>query len=560
MKKRGIALLLALVLMLRILPVQAQAASALAAITFDDGPSKYTSGLLDELDKRDVKVTFFMQGCNAEKYPSVVKRAYEAGHQIASHTYNHPQLTKLSDKEIQNQLSTTDSILNNAIGTNNSYMLRPPYGSTNERVLPAIGRPAIIWSVDTLDWKSRNADAVYQHIVNDTKDGSIVLLHDLYATSVSGALRGIDTLLSQGYELVTVEELLRRRGSDAVSGKKYFSASGKTTLPGISQPAITPAETEDGYLVSLSADEGTAIYYTTDGTAPTSQSTLYTGPFRLEGGADVKAFAAYTLNGGRSRVSEATLELPRAEKPVITLTEDTAVMTSGGEIYYTLDGTVPTAAAARYSGPVPVTAGTFIQAIAVQPGCRDSQASSLLYSGLGNIFSDIRPTNWYYHAVDSVVFQGLMTAANQTFSPEGTVRRRDLVTVLYRQAGQPEPLDTYIFSDVTGSDSAYAAIMWAAEQNILSGFEDGTIRPDAAVTREQLAVILYRMRPEPPEVDPAALYSFEDWESIQDYARDAVAWTVSQGILSGVSDTLLSPDSTVTRAQLASIVLRCQAF
>ena len=565
MKKRSIALLLALLIVFGIMPVQAEAASdpKLAAITFDDGPSKYTDGLLDELSKRGVTATFFMQGCNAERYSSVVKKAYEAGHQIASHTYNHPNLVKLGSQEIQNQLATTDSIFDNATGVHNVYMLRPPYGSINSRVLSEIGRPAIIWSVDTLDWKSRNADAVYRHIVNDTKDGSIVLLHDLYSTSVSGALRGIDTLLEQGYELVTVQELLRRRGYDTASGKKYSSAAGSTTLPAIAPPLITPTDTEDGYLISLSADEGTVIYYTTDGTSPTSQSPIYTQPLQIDGTVTVKAFAAYDLNGGRSQVSEVTLDVPRTEMPVITLEENTATLSAAGEIHYTLDGTIPTSDAAQYIEPMPVTAGTMIRAIAMQPGHRNSKVRSLLYSDLGNQFSDITLTSWYYHDVDRVVSQDLMTTDHLAFSPEGTVTRRDLVTVLYRMAGKPEPSGTYSFSDVPSSDIAYEAIHWAAEQGILSGFEDGTIRPNAPVTREQLAVIFYRMCPAVSISAPSAqtvLHLFHDAESIQSYARDAVDWMVSNGMLRGVSDSLLSPEGTVTRAQLSSIVLRYQEF
>lgn len=568
MKKKSIALLLALILVMGIMPAEVKASDQpkLAAITFDDGPSQYTDGLLDELSKRNVFVTFFMQGCNAERYPSVVKKAYEAGHQIASHTYNHPNLNKLSSTAIQDQLSRTDGILDNATGVQNSYLLRPPYGNANKQVLSVIGRPAVIWSVDTLDWKSRNADAVYQHIVNDTRDGSIILLHDLYATSVSGALRGIDSLLEQGYELVTVSELLRRRGYDAAAGTKYSSAAGNTTLPGISPPNITPTESGDGYLVSLSADEGTLIYYTTDGTPPTSQSAVYAGPFPADPAITIKAFAAYDLNGGRSRVSEITLDVPRAKMPDIVLEGDTAVFSAEGEIHYTLDGTIPTADTPQYTGPVPVSAGTMIQAVAVQPERRNSQVRSLLYSDLGNQFSDIDLTSWYYHDVDRVVSQQLMTTDHLAFSPERMVTRRDLVTVLHRMADQPEPQGTYAFPDVTDSDSAYDAIMWAAEQHILSGFEDGTIRPDDPVTREQLSVVLYQMHSNASDSghmgqhpsSQTELHSFEDWESIQSYAWDAVVWAVRSGILRGVSDTSFSPGGTVTRAQLSSIVLRYQ--
>ena len=207
-KKRMLALLLTLVLLVGMTQVRAEAAGQkLAAITFDDGPGPYTDNLLDELAKRNVPVTFFMQGYRAAQYPAVVKKAYEAGHQIASHTYDHPSLTKIGDKAIQKQVSATAAILNQAVGGNYSYMVRPPYGSVNARVLKALNVPAVLWSVDTLDWKSLNADAVCQHILNDTKDGSIILLHDIHATSIPGALRGIDALRSQGYELVTVSEL-----------------------------------------------------------------------------------------------------------------------------------------------------------------------------------------------------------------------------------------------------------------------------------------------------------------------------------------------------------------
>lgn len=563
MGKRSIALLLALVLVFGTIPARATAAPAqkLAAITFDDGPGPYTDGLLDELAKRGVVVTFFMQGHNASRYPSVVKKAYEAGHQIASHTYDHPILTSLSDTAIQNQLSATANVLNRAAGASNSYMVRPPYGSINARVLSALNAPAILWSVDTRDWESRNADAVYQHIMSDTRDGSIVLLHDIHPTTIPGALRGIDALLAQGYELVTVSELLRRRGYDAVPGSKFSSAPGSTTLPGISQPVITPVETAGGRFITLSADAGTTIYYTTDGTAPTSQSTVYTGPFPLDGAATVKAFAALALNGGRSRVSELTLGIPRAKAPAIALNDGLAVISASGEIHYTLDGTAPTANSQRYTEPVPLPVNTMIQAVAIQPGYRDSLVSGLMRSELGNLFSDVPPTEWYYHDVDRVVSQGLMATEERAFFPERTATRRELVSVLYRLAGTPNTYGSFPIPDVTDADPAYAAIVWAVERHILTGFQDGTIRPDSTLTREQLAAALFRMQGENQAAGPAQmrLYSFEDWGSVHDYARSAMAWAVSSGLLNGVSDTILAPGGALTRAQLASIALRIQA-
>lgn len=563
-RKRSMALLLALALVFAMMPMCAAAEQGqkLVAITFDDGPGPYTDGLLDELAQRGVVVTFFMQGHNASRYPDVVKKAYESGHQIASHTYDHLQLTKLGDKGIQNQLSVNASILDQAIGTNLSYMLRPPYGSVNSRVLAVVNTPVILWSVDTRDWESRNADAVYRHIVNDTKDGAIVLLHDIHPTSIPGALRGIDALRDQGYELVTVSELLRRRGYEAVPGQKYYSAPGKTTLPGVSRPAILPVETEEGWSVTLSADTGATIYYTTDGTAPTSQSAVYTGPFSLSGGETVKAFAALSLNGGRSQVAEKTLEAPRAKPPVITLQDGLVVITAEGEIHYTLDGTTPTVHSEQYAGPVPLPVSTMICAIAVQSGYRNSHVSSLLHSDLGNLFVDIRPTDWYYRDVDTIVSQGLMTTQGQAFCPNRALTRRELVTVLYRIAGQPEPQSQVSMPDVSLDDPAYTALSWAVEQQILTGFTDGSICPDRTVTREQLAVILFRLQQEAPEgqLPQQTLQGFTDWETVQGYAQDAMGWMVSGGLLHGVSDTLLAPGGTVTRAQLASIVLRAQAL
>ena len=314
--------------------------------------------------------------------------------------------------------------------------------------------------------------------------------------------------------------------------------------------------------MTLSADAGTTIYYTTDGTVPTSRSAVYTGPFLLEEAATVRAFAAYTLNGGRSRVSELTLDIRRAKAPVIALENDLAVVSAGGEIRYTLDGTEPTANSERYIEPVPLPAGAMIRAMAIEPGCRSSRAVSLLHSEEGNLFSDVLPTQWYYHDVDQAVSQGLMTTEGQAFFPERAATRREVAEALYRLAGSPETVGAFSIPDMTAGDPGYAAVRWAVERHILTGFEDGTVRPEAAVTREQLAALLFRMRAEAPLSGPSQmrLYVFDDWKSISDYAWDAMGWAVYHGLLQGVSDTVLEPGGAVTRAQLASIVLRVQTL
>jgi peptidoglycan/xylan/chitin deacetylase (PgdA/CDA1 family) len=566
MKKRGFALLLTLALLLGCLPTTTLAAEQtqkLVAITFDDGPSKYTDGLLDALAQRDVVVTFFMQGCNAENYPSVVKKAYEAGHQIASHTYDHPYLTSLSTASVQSQVSKTVSILNNATGQTNSYFLRPPYGSYNSSVLATIATPAILWSVDTRDWESRNADAVYNQIVSNTKDGDIVLMHDLYASTIEGALRGIDYLKSQGFELVTVSELLRRRGVTATSGKTYSSARSGSDLPGISVPSVTVTGVEGGQQVTLTADSGTTIYYTTDGSTPTSQSTRYTGPFVLTKAATVRAFAARNLNGQRSRIATAQVEAPRAAVPVISVTDDLVTIQSAGTAYYTIDGTAASTQSTVYTGPFRVSPGTVIRAISGPDalGHRESLSTTVYVSTLGNVFSDVLPGAWYAANVDQAVADGLMPLDGTVFSPESPVTRGMLASVLYRLSGSPEATNFMPYSDVTVGSADYDAIAWAAACGVLTGYADGTFRPDDNVTREQLAVMLYRLHSSDGLIydDPAILAVFDDSDTVRSYAVSAVSWAVEQGLLTGTSATTLSPAATTTRAQLATLILRYQA-
>ena len=151
--KRLLSLLLALVLVLSLLPgvplrAEAKTGGKLLALTFDDGPSsKYTKQLLDGLKTRGVPVTFFMLGENAKSNQSIVKRAYEEGHEIACHTWDHPNLTKCSTSEVKKQIEDTFEELDRACGDEADYLVRPPYGSTTEQVRAASDAPLIYWSV-----------------------------------------------------------------------------------------------------------------------------------------------------------------------------------------------------------------------------------------------------------------------------------------------------------------------------------------------------------------------------------------------------------------------------
>lgn len=166
-----------------------------------------------------------MVGTCVQNYPSVVRRVYNEGHQIANHTWNHPQLTTLSASGVQNELTKTENAIDKALGFDiGRLMLRPPYGSHNASVRSAANVPIIYWSVDTEDWKYRNTNTVKNRIINGAKDGAIILLHDIHPTSVKGTIAAIDELKSRGYTFVTVEELFRRKGITMTNGTLYTSA------------------------------------------------------------------------------------------------------------------------------------------------------------------------------------------------------------------------------------------------------------------------------------------------------------------------------------------------
>ena len=195
----------------------------LIAITFDDGPGAYTAQLLDELAARDVKATFFVSGYRAANYPETLKRMVSEGHQLASHTQNHENLNTLSAAKIADEISRTQDYITAAGGDNPAY-IRPPYGNANKTVRAQAPSPLINWSVDPEDWKYHNADTVCRNILAGSYDGAIILVHDIYQTSVNGALAAIDKLLEQGYEFVTVRDLLLRRGVTPEAGVMYYDA------------------------------------------------------------------------------------------------------------------------------------------------------------------------------------------------------------------------------------------------------------------------------------------------------------------------------------------------
>lgn len=184
----------------------------LVAFTFDDGPhGKYTPRLLDILKAENIHATFFILGCNISNAPEAVTRAAQEGHQVASHTFNHKNLTKLSQEKQKQEIDDTADLIEKLTGSRPTGM-RPPYGAKDKTLLSRLDTPLILWSLDTRDWDVRNADTIYKHVMETVKNGDIVLFHDIYETSVAAAERLIPALKKQGYTFVTVDELLAARG------------------------------------------------------------------------------------------------------------------------------------------------------------------------------------------------------------------------------------------------------------------------------------------------------------------------------------------------------------
>ena len=194
----------------------------MVALTFDDGPSKYTERILNSLEANGGRATFFMVGNRVASYASTVKRMADLGCETNSHTWAHTYLTNMSEGQILQSLNQTrDAIV--AAGGNAPKGVRPPGGKINDAskaVLAKAGMPSIVWSVDTLDWKTRNAQKTIDTVLSQVKDGDIVLMHDLYEQSAIAAETLIPELTKRGYQLVTVSEMAELRGGMA-AGHSY---------------------------------------------------------------------------------------------------------------------------------------------------------------------------------------------------------------------------------------------------------------------------------------------------------------------------------------------------
>ena len=178
------------------------------ALTFDDGPHLiYTEELLDGLKERKVCATFFLIGKNIEGKEELVRRMEEEGHLIGNHTYHHVKLTGISEDQAEQEILETCEKISEVTGTYTSFV-RPPFGEWKKNLDFEITMIPVSWNVDSRDWTIQNSEKIVKRVVKDVDEGDIILMHDIFESSVQAALEIIDILSGQGYEFVTVDELL----------------------------------------------------------------------------------------------------------------------------------------------------------------------------------------------------------------------------------------------------------------------------------------------------------------------------------------------------------------
>lgn len=182
------------------------AKAACVALTFDDGPGPHTATLLDSLDANGATVTFFLRGDHAEEHPALVRRMAKAGHEVGSHTYSHPELTRLDAAQQRSQIERGVQAITDAGVT--PTLFRPPYGAYDATTKRYAGAPLVLWGVDTRDWKTRSTETTVTTVLNEAHAGSIVLMHDTHPTTVAAVPRIVAGLRERGYTLVRVSDMV----------------------------------------------------------------------------------------------------------------------------------------------------------------------------------------------------------------------------------------------------------------------------------------------------------------------------------------------------------------
>lgn len=181
------------------------------AFTFDDGPSEYTLDFVNALILNDSKATFFELGNRMKYNQNITREIYNLGMEVSSHTYSHKNLVSLDIDDLESEINSTNIIFNEITGGTIS-LVRPPYGEYNNLVRKEINKPIILWNVDTQDWLYKDEEKIYKAILNNISDGSIILMHDIYPTTLEAVKMVLPVLKEMGYKVTTVSELAKEKG------------------------------------------------------------------------------------------------------------------------------------------------------------------------------------------------------------------------------------------------------------------------------------------------------------------------------------------------------------
>lgn len=176
------------------------------ALTFDDGPSKYTKQIIDLLNKYDANATFFILGNKVEIYNQTLKYLLESGNEIGNHSYNHKWLTHVTNEELINQINNTQNIIKKTLDYTPT-LFRPTYGSVNKKIRENTNLDIVLWNIDSLDWKLKNSTKIANETLKKIKDGKIILMHDTYEYTYNALKTIIPELKKQGYQIITISEL-----------------------------------------------------------------------------------------------------------------------------------------------------------------------------------------------------------------------------------------------------------------------------------------------------------------------------------------------------------------
>lgn len=176
------------------------------ALTFDDGPSKYTKKIIEFLKENDACATFFILGNKVPIYEETLTNMLKNGNEIGNHSYSHKWLTRLNKTELNNQIKQVQKIMKERFNYTPKY-LRPTYGGVNERLRNSTDLEIVLWNVDTMDWKIKNSKKIALRAISKVKSGDIILMHDTYERTFKAVTKIVPELQKQGYQFVTISEL-----------------------------------------------------------------------------------------------------------------------------------------------------------------------------------------------------------------------------------------------------------------------------------------------------------------------------------------------------------------